>query len=145
MWASSHTVRYIPTSPMMYELAFGLARTLFFRPCYLHLHKWYWNASVTHHSTYSGCLMCDWSVSAPHIKKLCQWLFGCRSSAVEKLLQLKLGALGIQGGCYFLHNMFRSCSRLVVPECLKLQTVYANYLTIRWSMIAMCLCLKHIE
>ena len=29
MWASSHTVRYIPTSPMLYEIAFGLARTLF--------------------------------------------------------------------------------------------------------------------
>ena len=32
MWASSLTVRYKPTSPMMYELAFGLARTLFIRP-----------------------------------------------------------------------------------------------------------------
>ena len=96
---------------------------------YLHLHKWYWNASVAHHSTYSGCLMCDSTTCAV---KLCWWLSGCRSSAVEKHLQLKLGALGIQGGCYFplilSHNMFCFCSWMVVPECQKLHTVYANYL-----------------
>ena len=32
VWASSHTVRYKPTSPMMYELDFGLARTLLLGP-----------------------------------------------------------------------------------------------------------------
>jgi len=81
---------------------------------------------------------------AVHIKKLSWWLLGCCSSVVEKHLQLKLGALGIQGGCYFplilSHNMFCSCSWMVVPECHKLHTVYANYLICLVINDSKCFC-----